>query len=629
MNDTNLTPSNKSTYFLLFLIFCITSLLYYNGLNGPFLLDDISNLSTLANVGLSFESMSGFILGNESGPLGRPVSMATFLINLDNWPDKPYFFKLFNLILHLTNGLLIYNFTFKLIPILTPKISKGNVFSIALFSTAIWLIHPFHVSTTLYVIQRMTQLSTLFSMLALITFLNNILLFSNATKLSQLILPASKIFLLFLLAIFSKENAVQLISALFIISLLIKSKEMGAYFNAWLWLLGLVTLIYILYIIQYSWPSPTYEIKGFTLWERLMSQSRVLFSYITQIILPRSWQMSLNHDDFLLSTDITTPISTLTSCIALTGIITSLFFKTHVIYKFSVAWFLNWHLIESTILPLDIYFEHRNYLPSLGPIIGLVYCVHQTWFFKRRIHKIILYFFCSLLSFQTFTLVQKWSSEEDLYYHWLVNHPSSKLTYLNLHGYYLKTGQLDVAHRLLSKTSRFKIFENDVNFLLYLYNINCLLGKESDFLLNKLNTAAKMRHPVQRLGSGGYITLVNNILSNSCKPTNLDGLHKSLNNVINHSPLRLLRHTHAAMILAHSYIYLHYGQFDQALKLTLASYKINKTDKALQKLIEINLILGDNKQALYWTQKAKQYLAKNSSSTLELFLKLKAGNSYE
>ena len=38
---------------------------------------------------------------------------------------------------------------------------------------------------------------------------------------------------------------------------------------------------------------------------------------------------------------------------------------------FGIAFFLGGHLLESTVLPLELYYEHRNYLPSFGDLPGI------------------------------------------------------------------------------------------------------------------------------------------------------------------------------------------------------------------------------------------------------------------
>ena len=46
--------------------------------------------------------------------------------------------------------------------------------------------------------------------------------------------------------------------------------------------------------------------------------------------------------------------------------------KKQPLVSLGVLWFFTGHLLESTILPLEIAHEHRNYLPLLGIIIAMI-----------------------------------------------------------------------------------------------------------------------------------------------------------------------------------------------------------------------------------------------------------------
>ena len=54
------------------------------------MLDDFHNLESLGAYGgvVDLESALRFIFSNESGPLGRSVAMASFLLNDSAWPDN-------------------------------------------------------------------------------------------------------------------------------------------------------------------------------------------------------------------------------------------------------------------------------------------------------------------------------------------------------------------------------------------------------------------------------------------------------------------------------------------------------------------------------------------------------------
>ena len=67
----------------------LVSWAYLPGLAGPQLLDDNENLKSLQRI----EQDAGFsldvVLDNSSGPLGRPVAMATFVLEKLAGRDQP------------------------------------------------------------------------------------------------------------------------------------------------------------------------------------------------------------------------------------------------------------------------------------------------------------------------------------------------------------------------------------------------------------------------------------------------------------------------------------------------------------------------------------------------------------
>src|SRR5690606_19145661 len=83
-----------------------------------------------------------------------------FLLDANDWPADPRPFKRTNLIVHLIVGFVLYSATQKLLQ--ASGRTSEEATRIAALSAVLWLLNPFLVSTTLYVVQRMTQLATLF-----------------------------------------------------------------------------------------------------------------------------------------------------------------------------------------------------------------------------------------------------------------------------------------------------------------------------------------------------------------------------------------------------------------------------------------------------------------------------------
>jgi hypothetical protein len=115
--------------------------------------------------------------------------------------------------------------------------------------------------------------------------------------------------------------------------------------------------------------------RQFTAYERLLTETRVLWYYVGLLLVPSTNRLSLFHDDISLSHGLFDPFSTF---FAVCGIAAVLVFSLLNAKRFPVAalailWFLVGHSMESTVIDLELVYEHRNYLPSLGPLFAFAY----------------------------------------------------------------------------------------------------------------------------------------------------------------------------------------------------------------------------------------------------------------
>ena len=87
---------------LYILLIVLTVLVYAGGLRGTFLFDDFANLPALGASGpiRDTDSFLRFITSGTADPLGRPVALASFLLDANDWPSEPLPFKRTNLLIH-------------------------------------------------------------------------------------------------------------------------------------------------------------------------------------------------------------------------------------------------------------------------------------------------------------------------------------------------------------------------------------------------------------------------------------------------------------------------------------------------------------------------------------------------
>jgi protein O-mannosyl-transferase len=142
--------------------------MYWSGLSGAFLLDDTPSLNVINQLTAkpSLNEILNLAATGFTGVFGRSLSIFSFLLQHESWPD-PRNFKVVNLLIHLLNGGLL-----ALCGILIGqqwRQRKIPLIAIAILSF-IWLAHPIQVSAVLYVVQRMTLLSATFSLLSIIFY---------------------------------------------------------------------------------------------------------------------------------------------------------------------------------------------------------------------------------------------------------------------------------------------------------------------------------------------------------------------------------------------------------------------------------------------------------------------------
>ncbi len=428
----------------LFILMAVTFYVYLPGTLGLFIFDDFPNISSVGhytNLGY-WDNFWLYILEGESGPTGRPISLASFYFNAPHWPAKPSSFIYTNIVIHLINGLLIFWLSTKLSKLIHLLPTQQLFFS--LLASAIWLLHPMHTTTVLYIVQRMTELSATFILVGILFYLyGRDELSRNKIKAMLLLFVGVGISLLF--SILSKENGILLVAYILVIEffLLQPLKHLPPE-KLYYWLVPAIILPFlgvIIYLGIHTDPD-AYVNRNFTLAERLLSEPRIIFDYLHHILLPEIGANTIFHDDYNVSKSLLSPWSTLVSIIGIIGLILIAFLvrKTHTLVAFSIAWFFAGHLIESTVLPLELYFEHRNYLPILGVMMAIAYyastfyITHKTSIIATSAISLSLFAFLVL---QNATL---WGKPVDQAHYWYKSHPNSLRTleafrpFATLHG---------------------------------------------------------------------------------------------------------------------------------------------------------------------------------------------------
>lgn len=514
-------------------------LAYWPGLYGPFMFDDMPNLQPLnRNNGVtSLADALAFIFSNYSGALGRPVSMASFLLSDSAWPGSPFSFKLVNLLIHLINFLLAAYLIF----CLSLRAGSSRRFGLVLgFVTAlIWALHPFNVSTVLYVVQRMTELSALFTLLAMIFYVvarQRDLQSHSVSSILFLTLSLVSIGL----AVLSKENGVLAFFFLLLIEyVFFKNEYMSARYKV-LFRLGVLLPVWLFVgylVISFGAMMADYTYRDFSLYERLLTQARIVLNYLAYIFFIELGGMGLFHDDFAISKGMFEPLSTFISLLVL-GMLLALAFvlvRKFPLVSFGVLFFFVGHALESTYLPLELYFEHRNYLPMLGVLMSFVSIVLGlrrvcAGYIGNLLSGLILITVASGAFAMTKQNAQIWADDFQLYTMWATEHPDSLRAQRHYGGYLGRTSKWSV-EGMDVLADAFVKFPDSASLPLTMLNLECKYQLESGINLEQVvnNLATLEEDGAISLALAEFSALY---IAGKCQhvysPTQMDALFKAL-----------------------------------------------------------------------------------------------------
>jgi hypothetical protein len=297
-----------------------------------------------------------------------------------------------------------------------------------------WLWHPLNLTAVLYVVQRMTSLASLWVLLGLIGYLLGRQRLNSGQRLGGWGLLLFGLGAMTPLAWFSKENGILLPGFAMLLEVFILRFQTPRRLDRRLLvaLFGLLVVLPVLVGLAY-WAThphwPNYSNRLFSLPERLLTQTRVIWYYL-YLMLPWTFmELGLYHDDFSLSTALLSPPDTLFALLGLAGLVLLLpwLWRVRPLLGLGVAIFLLGHSLESSIIPLEMVYEHRNYLPLWGVLLAGVSLLGLTPDSRRQRLALValLSFVLSAWALATHYRAQQWASEASLLEWHLLNHPQS------------------------------------------------------------------------------------------------------------------------------------------------------------------------------------------------------------
>jgi Tfp pilus assembly protein PilF len=369
-------PDGKKYAFTFISLLIILLAIYSNSFYGEWHFDDYANIVDNPHIQIksfSWPEIKHCMFGIYQDRLTRPLSYFSFALNYKFGGMDVFGFHVVNFIIHYLAAVFLFLFIYNTLklPLLREKYSV-IAYPVALLSTFFWAFNPIHVTSITYVVQRMASMAALFYIMSMYFYLKGRTAQNSTYPIYFFILSLITGFA----ALLTKENAAMLpVNVLLFDLFLIQgaTKENIKKFSKVLFFpLLLILIIGLIYTGGFSNALGGYEIRDFSMMQRLLTEPRVILFYLSLLFYPIGSRLTLLYD-VEVSRSLFQPWTTIPSILLILLIISFAFYiarKRQLVSFCIIFYFLN-HLIEGSIFNLELIYEHRNYLPSMLLFIPL------------------------------------------------------------------------------------------------------------------------------------------------------------------------------------------------------------------------------------------------------------------
>ncbi|MDA3894757.1 MAG: hypothetical protein PF482_01275 [Desulfobacteraceae bacterium] len=421
-------PDRNHFIYLIFVFLLIFSsiLLYANSLNAPFIFDDfnsiVKNTPEIQIKELTFSELKEAAFNSQGKH--RPLANLTLAVNYYFGGKNTFGYHMVNIFIHILTGVFLFFLFLAILKI--PVLIKGGSEAekekmfwpgwIAFVSALIWMIHPLQTNAVTYIVQRMSSLSAMFFILSMLLYIHGRTLMRQR-RLGVSVCFFSGCFFSGICAVASKENAATLPLFIFLFewffmqdlrSIKLRTILVGGLISVaifWgmaLFFLGAHPVDRIL---------AGYGHYGFNLSERVLTEFRVVAYYFSLMVFPHPDRLMLDYDYPISHSFIDPGTTVISALMVLLVFFTAVYSaKKHRLLAFCFLWFLGNLVIESSVIGIEIIYEHRLYLPSMMIFLLLTYAGYKTIPFKWARGAVVVAVLLTL-SFWTYQRNQVWRSD--------------------------------------------------------------------------------------------------------------------------------------------------------------------------------------------------------------------------
>ncbi|MBI5049161.1 MAG: hypothetical protein HZB54_09510 [Deltaproteobacteria bacterium] len=372
------------------LIAISTFLIYSNTFNASFHFDDTTSIVENYSI-KSLNNWIDIVRGQ------RGVAMLSLAINYAIGGMNVVGYHIVNLAIHITNSILVYFLIF----LTLNRIDSftGRAKKIAIYTALLFAVHPIQTQAVTYIVQRMETLASMFMLIGLLLFIKG----TGVIRMPAKVLLYGAVAISYILGFYSKEIAITLPAIIFLYDYCFLA-------NGSLKKLMSRLPIYIIIISIFGFlAAPTFtglqetpgvstgsgasagfNVQGITPKEYLFTQFNVLIYYIILLFVPINqnvdydfpiskglFEVPVVKEGTVLNYPIPPAFVSLIILLAIVGFALYLLLLKRTTtdngygQRSLIAFFILWFFIilspTSSFVPIiDVIFEHRLYLPSVG-----------------------------------------------------------------------------------------------------------------------------------------------------------------------------------------------------------------------------------------------------------------------
>jgi protein O-mannosyl-transferase len=307
----------------------------------------------------------------------RPATMASFYLNYLVAGLDPWYFRTANAFILALSASLAGAVTLLLLqtPVMEKKGTPSQRVALAVLLGVVFLVHPVQTFLVLYIWQRMALLSCFFYLAALAVYLLH-----RTGRLKRPLVGYGLCFVLFVLAMASKENAVALPGMLILVELaFFREGRRDLLLRVAVCSVALVMVVGGLSFLERPHGTEAghagivntlgryYQESGLTLAQVFITQCRLLFHYLAAILIPTSSRILLVAPQVIFGS-LLTPLSSLAAVMAAvaTPAVGLWLLVRRPLTGFGILFFMGNLLPEAFLVPQFLFFVYRAALPMLG-----------------------------------------------------------------------------------------------------------------------------------------------------------------------------------------------------------------------------------------------------------------------